>query len=65
MKPTVLIWTLAAPILTGVFILILLLMPSVEGQLKWWILGAAALASILAVPFSVKVGRSLEGEAGG
>jgi hypothetical protein len=64
MKPTVLIWTLAAPILTGVFILILLLIPSLEGQLKWWILGAAALASVVSIPFSMKVGRSLEGDVG-
>lgn len=60
MKPTVLVYTLAAPIFTGVLILILLLIPSAQPRLGWLILGAAALASVVAVPFSMKVGRSLE-----
>jgi hypothetical protein len=59
-KPAFWIWLLAAPVLTGVFIVILMLVPSIQPSLKMWILGAAAASALVTIPFSMKVGKAME-----
>jgi hypothetical protein len=58
-KPAFWIWLLATPVLSGVFITILLLMPSLAPALGRWIVGAVALSALVALPFSQLVNKSL------
>ena len=59
-KPAFWIWLLAAPVLTGVFIVPLLLVPAAQPGLKIWILVAAALSMVVTIPFSMRVGKAME-----
>jgi hypothetical protein len=59
-KPAFWIWLLSAPVLTGALIVPLLLVPSIQRSLGLWILGATALSALIAVPFSMRVGRAIE-----
>jgi hypothetical protein len=58
-KPTFWIWLLSTPVLAGVFITVLLLIPSLAPSLGRWIVGACALSALLTVPFSFSVGKFL------
>ncbi len=58
-KPAIVLWLLATTTLTGILITVLLLIPSLQGQLRPWILAAAAGSAVLSAPFSVKVARAL------
>ena len=59
MKPAFWIWLLSAPVLTGVLITVLLMMPSLAPALGMWIVVAAAASAVITVPFSLVVGKSL------
>lgn len=59
MKPAFWIWLLSAPVLTGMLITVLLMMPSVASSLGMWIVGAAALSAVVTVPFSMAVGKAI------
>jgi hypothetical protein len=59
-KPAFWIWLLAAPVLIGVFITILLNVPSAQPALKGWILAACALSVLITIPFAMKVGKAME-----
>lgn len=59
MKPAFWIWLLSAPVLTGAFIAGLLMMPSLASSLGTWIVVAAAVSALAAVPFSITVGKAL------
>lgn len=58
-KPAFWIWLLAAPVLTGAIIVVLLLIPSIQPALGRWILGATIASAIVAVPFAMKVGKAI------
>ena len=60
-KPTFWIWLLAATVLTGVFITGLLQVPSIQGAMKPYFIGAAVLAMVLAAPFAMYVRKEMEG----
>lgn len=58
-KPAFWIWLLSAPVLTGVLITVLLMMPSLAPSLGKWIVGAAGLSLVVTLPFSVAVGKAM------
>ncbi len=58
-KPAFFIWTIAAPVLTGMLITVLLMIPSVAHTMGLWIIGAAVLSMIVTVPFSIAVGKAI------
>ena len=60
-KPAFFVWTLAAPILTGALIVPLLLMRSAQPHLGKWIIAAAVVSCLVSVPFSIKVGKAMQG----
>ncbi len=60
MKPWFIIWSLSAPVLAGVLITALLLMPSMAPKLGLWIVVAAVASALITVPFSVVVGKALQ-----
>jgi hypothetical protein len=60
MKPAFWIWLLAPPVLTGMFITVLLMMPSLAPTLGRWIVLSAAASAVLAVPLSLVVGKALQ-----
>lgn len=59
LKPVFMIWLLAATVLTGVFITGLLQVPSIQGSLKMYFIGAAVLASLVAAPFAMFVQKQM------
>lgn len=60
MKPSFFIWLLSAPVLTGIFVTVLLLMPSMAPKLGLWIAVASAVSAIITVPFSMAVGKAIQ-----
>lgn len=56
-KPAFWVWLLAAPVLTGAIIVVLLLVPSIQPALGSWILGACIASMIVTIPFAMKVGK--------
>ena len=50
---------LSAPVLLGVFIIVLLLIPAIASQLGHWIGWAAVVAAVVALPFSLKVAKAI------
>lgn len=59
MKPAFWIWLLSAPVLTGVLITVLLMMPSMASSLGKWIVVAAGVSAVVTVPFSMAVGKAM------
>lgn len=59
-KPAAFIWTLMAPVLTGMAIIVLLLVPAAQPKLGMWIVAAAVACCIVAVPLAMKVGKAME-----
>jgi len=60
MKPAFWIWLLSAPVLTGMAITVLLMVPSIAPALGLWILGAAAVSAVVAVPIGLVVGKAIQ-----
>ena len=60
MKPAFWIWLLSAPVLTGMSITVLLLIPALASSLGVWIVGAAAASAAVAVPVSLVVGKAIQ-----
>ncbi|MFO0597681.1 MAG: hypothetical protein U0228_20410 [Myxococcaceae bacterium] len=58
-KPAFWIWLLSGPVLTGVLITVLLLIPAAAPHLGAWIIGAAILSHLVAWPFSAMVGKAM------
>jgi hypothetical protein len=58
-KPAFWIWLLSAPVLTGMLITVLLMMPSLASSLGMWIAIAAGVSAVVAVPFSMAVGKAM------
>ncbi len=58
-KPALFIWLIAAPVLAGIFITALLLIPSAEPALRTWVVIASLAAAVMAVPFSLRIGKTL------
>jgi phosphoglycerol transferase MdoB-like AlkP superfamily enzyme len=56
-KPAFWIWLLAAPVLTGTLIVVLLLIPSIQATLGQWIIGASIMSMLVSIPFAWKVGK--------
>jgi hypothetical protein len=60
MKPWHFVWLLSAPVLTGVLITVLLLIPSLAPALGMWIVVAAVASMVVALPFSLVVGKAFQ-----
>jgi CBS-domain-containing membrane protein len=58
-KPAFWVWLLAAPVLTGALIVVLLMIPSIQHALQWWILGTFLASGIVAIPFARMVGKAI------
>lgn len=58
-KPAFYIWTLMGPVLTGMIIVGVLLVPSLEAHLGAAILASAAVGFAAAVPLSIQVGKAM------
>lgn len=58
-KPAFWIWLLAATVLTGIFITALLQVPSIQGAMKPYFIGAAVAAMVLATPFALWVRKEM------
>lgn len=58
-KPAFFIWTLSAPVLAGILITVLLLVPGAAPALGRWIIAATVLSMIVTVPFSRAVGKAM------
>jgi hypothetical protein len=61
MRPAFWIWVLAAPVLTGLCVTVLLTIPGAEPALGQWMIGAAALSAVVAVPISLALGKVIFG----
>ncbi len=61
-KPAFWIWLLSAPVLSGVLITVLLLIPSLAPSLGRWIVGACLASALVSLPFSIAVGKFLAAE---
>jgi uncharacterized membrane protein YdjX (TVP38/TMEM64 family) len=59
-KPAFWIWLLAAPVLIGIFITVLLNVESAQPALKAWILASCAVSMLITIPFALKVGKAME-----
>jgi len=55
----VLIWALAATVLAGSFITVVLLVPQLDGKAMEYIPMAAALGAVVAIPLSWAVAKSI------
>jgi hypothetical protein len=60
MKPAFFIWLLSAPVLTGMLITVLLLVPAAAPAMAQWIIAAAGFSMVVTVPFSRMVGRAIQ-----
>ena len=58
-KPAFWIWLLAAPVLTGIVIVVLLLIPSLEPTLGKWILGTSLASMVVTIPLAQKIGKAI------
>ncbi len=58
-KPAFFVWSLAAPVLTGMIITGVLLVPSLQAHLGMAILASAAVGFLAAVPLSIQVGKAI------
>ena len=56
-KPAFWIWLLSAPVLTGVFITAILVIPGLQASLGKAMGVAAIVAAVLSLPFSIKVAK--------
>ena len=57
-KPVFVVWSLAWTVLTGVLITVALLVPGAQPRLGLWIVVAAAVSALVAIPFSVSVAKA-------
>jgi hypothetical protein len=60
MKPSFFIWLLSAPVLTGILITVLLLLPAMAPKLGLWIAVASLVSAVITVPFSLAVGKAIQ-----
>jgi hypothetical protein len=58
-RPAFFIWVLAGPVLAGVLITVLLLIPAAQPNLGALIVGASVFSLLAAVPFARAVGRAM------
>ncbi len=56
-KPAFWIWILATPVFTGIILAALLMVPSLQADLGKWLIAAVVLSALVAVPFSMFVGK--------
>jgi hypothetical protein len=58
-KPAFWIWLLAAPVLTGIVIVVLLLIPSIQPTLGKWILATSLVSMVVTIPLAQKIGKAI------
>ncbi|MFO0549891.1 MAG: hypothetical protein U0271_15970 [Polyangiaceae bacterium] len=60
-KPAFWIWILATPVFTGMVIVALLMVPSLQADLGKWLIGAVVLSALVSVPFSMFAAKWVAG----
>lgn len=59
-RVALIVWTIAAPTLAGIMILVVVAVPSLEVQAMKWIAPAAGIGAVIAVPVSIVIAKMIE-----
>lgn len=59
-RVALIVWTMAAPTLAGIMVLVVLVVPSLESSAMKLIAPAAGIGAVLAVPLSIVVAKMIE-----